>query len=274
MSKREQVFERSEKNAVSKIKSEKNAASKTKDVSKTKSKTNFHIPYAWRNNSDMIYLATRKYLKNSRNGSIKCQDVKRIRSILKSLNYMDERKVIHEYTHHMIEDILYHNKNIYVTKNTIKNNSNIQTLVDNMVPNFIIKSTESRKTTLIHICSDNDSDEEIASIKNQYKKLDYFMDSYVFEPYNICIGLSHYNIMSEGDIEYLTCNINAFTTEYYNWLFAISSGRILLTDFGQDIHFLKFAKTNEYNKRNMKFKKALVCYYNNLKSNLLIAPTA
>jgi len=182
----------------------------------------FHVPNEWTQLEDMQYLVTHSYAKEEAKESFVI-----ISKCLKRLGYMeDNNRMIHDYLHYMIVDLLDKNEEVFLTENDIRKNKNIQTLLAGNTPDFILKKKGNRqKTCIIDIYV---GDKPTSDIKGKYKTLGFFADFHIVTQYDFSNTLK--NILSCQDIDYLYKNFQIFLTEYYYWRACIKLQKILFND--------------------------------------------
>ena len=180
----------------------------------------FHVPIAWMEKAEIVYLVNHSYAKEEAATSLT-----KITENLKTLGYMeDHNMMIHDYLQFMIQDMLDKNGEIYITENDIRNNSSIKDLLCGMTPDFVIKRNDNRtKTIIFDVYVGTESD-----IKGKYKALSFFADFRVVTPHNFTSQLS--SVLPKEDIEYLYKNFQIFLTEYYYWRACIKLRKVLYND--------------------------------------------
>ncbi len=144
----------------------------------------------------------------------------------RQLGYMeDNRMMIHDYLHFMLIDLLQKNAEVFITEETIRDNSTIQRLLKNTTPDFVIKSKDKRRTVIVDIYV---GDKELNSIKSKYRGCDLFADLKIVTPHNFQAELK--DLLLQSDLDYLYKNFQLFLAEYHYWVACLKLKKILFND--------------------------------------------
>ena len=183
----------------------------------------FHIPSEWLKSDDITYLVNHSY------GTIEArQAFVEISSRLRRLGYMeDNNRMIHDYLHFLLKDILDFNNETYITESDLRDSPNItRGLLNGVTPDFILKKNNGRtKTLIIDIYV---GDKPVSEIKSKYRSLGFFADLVVITQHDFSSQLK--GVLPMADIDYLYKNYQVFLVEYYYWKACMKLQKIFFND--------------------------------------------
>jgi len=167
----------------------------------------FHIPTEWLKSDDIIYLVNHPY------GTVQAQQAfVEISTRLKRLGYMENNRMMHDYLHFLLKDLLDHNGETYITESDIRRSPQLaHGLLNGTIPDFILKKNKGRTKTLIvdiDVCLSPTSE-----IKSKYMSFGFFADVIIITPLGFCSQLR--DVLPAEDIDYLYKNYKVFLIEYY-----------------------------------------------------------
>lgn len=163
-----------------------------------------------------------QYLVNHRYVVEKAGEALReIQTHLAELGYMeDNNKMIHDYLHFMLVDILDKNNEIYLTEDTIRSQNG------GVTPDFIIRRGVNRpKTLIVDIYV---GDRPSSEVKTKYKTLGFFADVCVVTQHDFQRQLKP--LLPIEDIDYLYKHFQIFLVEYHYWRACIKLQKVLVNE--------------------------------------------
>lgn len=141
--------------------------------------------------------------------------------------YMENNeKMIHDYIHFTIQDLLDKNGEVYLIEDDIRGNEPVKNMLRGFTPDFIVKSNESRGRSRPMVCDIYVGKGDNA--KSKYKFMEFFADVIEITPYNMSRVLK--SVLPQSDVEYLFKNYQVFMTEYAYWHACIKLGKVLHND--------------------------------------------
>jgi hypothetical protein len=182
----------------------------------------FHVPRAWLQDEDMAYLVHHWYARDSA-----AEAFLKISSHLKRLGYMEDNdRMIHDYLHYMLQNLLDVNGEVYITEDVIRGNAAVRQLLGGTTPDFVLKKNGTRaKTTIVDIYVGK---QPVSDIKGKYKALTFFADFCVVTQHDFSRQLRA--VLPERDIDYLYKNFQVFLTEYHYWRACLELQRVSFND--------------------------------------------
>ena len=178
----------------------------------------------WTRNDSLNALFEHRYLVRNANETFDF-----VRTTLEAEEYLDNNhKMVHDYLHYMIMDLLDHEQVSYISKNEIKEYPPILELFNGLTPDLIVQSSMDRKTSIIDIYSDSAESTVLSQKKSKYKSLSFQFDFRVVTSINFIKQLS--GILSQKSIAYLSDHFASFYTEYIYWRACVKIRSIIRND--------------------------------------------
>jgi hypothetical protein len=183
----------------------------------------FHIPSMWANNTNIKFLVQHEYATKDTK-----ETLKEIHTRLSAEGYADDNdRMIHDYLHYMIMDLLDKNGIIYITENDIKNNKDIKDFLLGTTPDLIIQGNETRKRLIVDVYIGDKKDN---NVKSKYKSLELFSKFVLINKHAFADVLVKNKILPKKDAIYLHDNFQIFLIEYYYWRSCIKLGKVIFND--------------------------------------------
>lgn len=182
----------------------------------------FHVPREWMKKSQFQYLVNHRYVAENAKDALD-----HVKSTLSELGYMeDNHRMIHDYLHFMIMDLLDKNKEVYITEEQVRTLPCLLSLMNGMTPDFVVRRGNGRpKTMVVDIYV---GDRPSSEVKNKYKTLGFFADVCVVTPHDFPRQLK--SLLNAKDIDYLYQHFQVFLVEYHYWRASIKLRKVLMND--------------------------------------------
>jgi hypothetical protein len=141
----------------------------------------------------------------------------------------DNDRMIHDYLHYMISDLLTFEETPFITEDDIRAEESLCKLFSGLTPDLIVKSDPPRRrATIIDIYIGRGNQAVIDKKKSKYKSMGVSFDFVIVTELGMCSDLK--NILSEGSINYLASHFHVFKIEYQYWKSCAKRQRILHND--------------------------------------------
>jgi hypothetical protein len=222
----------------------------------------FHVPSEWQKNEKMKALMEHRYFNYNAKEAFQY-----IASCLKEVGYdKNNDRMLHDYLHYMICDLLSYEGIPYLTENEIREDATFQSLFGNLTPDLIIKSDATRKRFKPCILDVyvGKKDEAIQTKKSKYKKLGITFDFEFISLHNITHIL--YKFASQTNVDYLYKHYNVFFTEYHYWCACLNVNKILLNDV-ENFSIKEFTPDEDFAERKLQFHQNLLIKAHSLLDN-------
>ena len=188
----------------------------------------FHIPSIWANNENIKFLVQHEYATKDTK-----ETLKEIHTRLSAEGYADDNdRMIHDYLHYMIMDLLDKNGIVYITEDDIKNNKDIKDFLLGTTPDLIIQGNKTRKRLIVDIYIGDKKDN---NVKSKYKSLELFSKFVLINKHAFSDTLVKNKILPKKDAIYLHDNFQIFLIEYYYWRSCIKLGKVIFNDISNNI---------------------------------------
>ena len=173
----------------------------------------FHIPSALMNNETFQNLVEHKYMTSEAQNTFTY-----IEESLGTLGYIDDNeRIIHDYLHFMVMDLLRSENIVFITENEIRNNELIHQFFGELTPDLVLQSDElrNRKKSVILDIYIGQSDKRIQEKRSKYKELGVFFDVQGLRMHNYPSLLK--KLVPKEKVDYLYQQVQNFLTEHHYW---------------------------------------------------------
>jgi len=186
----------------------------------------FHVPNAWTSNSDINELVEHRYEVKQHGETYSF-----IEERLRRQGYADDNeRMVHDYMHFMIEDLLTAEGTPFITEMDIAADPVLINLLNGKTPDLIVKSDPDRnrqKPLIVDVFvgkSDRDRDEK----KAKYKTMKVTFDCGLITRENYNAELLA--ILSRDHVDYFHKQFHIFQAEYGYWRACLKFKKILFND--------------------------------------------
>jgi hypothetical protein len=179
----------------------------------------FHIPSDWKSNENFDRLLRIQYSKSSVE-----QAFNDIRTSFRLMGYLeDNRRMVHDYIHYMIKDLLAYKRIPFLDENDFSDPSNeiIRKYFQDCTPDLLI---QGKKLIDIYV-----GYKDVASIKGKYRRFGDLFTFVVVTPETLS-NLSELHILEAKDLDYLRNQFSIFQCEYQYWYSCIKLQKIIYND--------------------------------------------
>ena len=181
-------------------------------------RTSFHVPEKWSIDDKL-----RQLFDNL--ATDEAQAFEFVVGTLQEKGYLEDNdRMVHDYLHYMVSDLLASEGIPYITKDDIRAEPYLTSLFSYLIPDLIVKSASSRRTTIVDI--NIVRDQAAADMKkSKYKGMAISFDFIAVMELSMCRDLKP--ILSDASIDYLASQFHVFKTEYQYWKSCAKLQRIL-----------------------------------------------
>lgn len=184
----------------------------------------FHVPRSWATNRALAVLFDHTYLTCNAGDTFEL-----VRSTLESQGYLEEtHKMVHDYLHFMIMDLLDKEGVAYISEEEIKEHPPILDLLSRLTPDLIVQSSGERKTTIVDVYAGASETSVMAEKKSKYKTIGFKFDFIVVTPTNFTRKLA--GLLSPASLAYLSDHFALFNTEYTYWRACVKLRGVIVND--------------------------------------------
>lgn len=182
----------------------------------------FHVPKKWESDEKFQKLFEHRYLASDGMDAFAL-----VGMTLGENGYLEDNdRMIHDYLHYMISDLLTFEGTPFITEDDIRAQHALGALFSGLTPDLIVKSEKPRRrTTIIDIYIGRGDQAAIDKKKSKYESMGVSFDFVIVTELGMCSDLK--NILSEGSINYLASNFHIFKVEYQYWKSPAKLQRIL-----------------------------------------------
>lgn len=213
----------------------------------------FHIPSIWINNETFKNLVEHKYMAEEAKNTFVY-----LEKSLKELGYIDDNeKIVHDYLHYMIMDLLQSEDIAFITENEINESNELLKLFEGLTPDLIIKSDESkgRMKPMILDVYIGKNEEKVMKKKAKYRQMGISFDVEGITLANYSSVLK--KLVPQQKVNYLYNQVQIFLTEHQYWRACLKLKKILFNDIA-NIEIISFDFPEKFEMNKLDFKSALI----------------
>ena len=186
--------------------------------------------------------------------------LKLIRDTLKDMGYADDnQRMIHDYLHFMLMDLLDKNGEVYLTEDDVRAEPTITALLNGYTPDLIVKSRNKRdKPLIVDIYIGKKSSAENKKFYEQTTA--FFADLCVVTKSNFVSKMREHNLLPIQDAEYIDRHLQGFLVEHQYWQACIKLRRVISNEVENFPIEILSEKTAEQETDTQLFKASLTTY--------------
>ena len=193
-------------------------------------RTSFHVPEKWSIDDKFRQLFEHRYLANDG-----AQAFEFVVGTFQLKGYLEDNdRMVHDYLHYMVSDLLASEGIPYITKDDIRAEPYLTSLFADLTPDLIVKSAPPRRTTIVDINIGRDQ-AAADKKKSKYKGMAISFDFIAVMELSMCRDLKP--ILSDASIEYLASQFHVFKTEYQYWKSCAKLQRLLVIEVNEVQNF-------------------------------------